>query len=162
MQPLKPRGTPSFLYSPVQNCLKFSAVRGTVSANSSILMRPASCFFSKILVSLFIRNKLFRNRLNYIYTVVPIVMSKKTTGFAFVVVVVVEAISLFIFFFFFNIIVILNDKLRAKFDFNHIYIYLKYILNVYENFNLLEKPGCFIKLSFTSILFYFAKEEKNR
>lgn len=39
--PLYPIGRASFLYSPVQSCLKFSAVFGTMSLKSSILMRPA-------------------------------------------------------------------------------------------------------------------------
>ena len=37
-EPLKPSGTPSFLYSPVQNCRKFSAVLGVTSAYSSIMI----------------------------------------------------------------------------------------------------------------------------
>lgn len=40
--PLYPCGLPlEFLLSPVQNCRKFSAVRGVTSAKSSILMRPS-------------------------------------------------------------------------------------------------------------------------
>ena len=37
---LYPKGTPSLFISPVQNCRKFSAVRGTTSANNSIKTRP--------------------------------------------------------------------------------------------------------------------------
>ncbi|WVZ01898.1 hypothetical protein V8G54_022704 [Vigna mungo] len=44
-----------YLYSPVQNCLKFSAVLGAMSAKSSILIRPAG--------------------------MLPMVTSKKTIGF---------------------------------------------------------------------------------
>lgn len=39
--PLYPWGRPATLCSPVQNCLKFSAVLGTVLANKCILMRPS-------------------------------------------------------------------------------------------------------------------------
>jgi len=42
VEPLYPRGTPSLFNSPVQNCLKFSAVLGTMSAYSSIKIRPIS------------------------------------------------------------------------------------------------------------------------
>jgi hypothetical protein len=36
-------GGAAHLNSPVQNCLKFSAVRGHMSAKSSIFIRPAGC-----------------------------------------------------------------------------------------------------------------------
>ena len=67
--PLNPIGTPSFLYSPVQNCLKFSAVLGTTSANNSNLIRPISCLKLNLKISIYRKTKI-------LITVVPIVISK--------------------------------------------------------------------------------------
>jgi len=83
VQPLNPIGTPSRLYSPVQNCRKFSAVRGTESANSSNLIRPTS-FKAKFNINCKVRLEIEKYIFQFvIFTVVPIVISKNTTGLVF-------------------------------------------------------------------------------
>ena len=77
--PLNPVGMPSRLNSPVQNCLKFSAVLGTTSANSSIMMRPISFNKRNSLCQVIKKNiTLYKAKVDF--TVFPTVTSKNTTG----------------------------------------------------------------------------------
>ena len=76
---LYPKGTPSFFISPVQNCRKFSAVRGTMSAYNSIRIRP------KIIMVKYKFDKIAREKFEGPHGHLPIstpptLTSKKTTG----------------------------------------------------------------------------------
>ena len=75
---LYPKGTPSFFISPVQNCRKFSAVRGTMSAYNSIRMRPKNVMVKY--KTHFAREKFEGPHGHLPISTPPTLTSKKTTG----------------------------------------------------------------------------------